>query len=206
MNDYYQEIITKRSWEILINLKKTINFILIGGWAVFLYAKALKSKDIDIIVDFPSLDKLRQLFDLNKNERLKKYEVKEGGIDIDIYLPYFSNIGLPIEKILKYKETREGLTVVRKEILVITKLAAYSERLSTVKGEKDKIDILSLLFLNDFDFELYKKVIKQYSLNNYSNKLIKLLSETYEVRVLGLTKHFLAKKKKEVLNKISYLA
>ena len=48
---YYHDIITEKSFEFLQELKKKFNFVLIGGWAVFLYARTLKSKDIDIIVD-----------------------------------------------------------------------------------------------------------------------------------------------------------
>ena len=53
--EYYQNIITAKSFQILQALKRQYDFILIGGWAVFLYTRTLKSKDIDIIVDYPAL-------------------------------------------------------------------------------------------------------------------------------------------------------
>jgi len=49
MSQFYQKIITEKSWEALTVFKKQFDFILIGGWAVYLYTHALKSKDIDII-------------------------------------------------------------------------------------------------------------------------------------------------------------
>ena len=52
MAEFYHELITEKSFKILQDLRKKIKFILIGGWAVFLYARTLKSKDIDIIIDY----------------------------------------------------------------------------------------------------------------------------------------------------------
>ncbi|PJA52723.1 hypothetical protein CO166_04510, partial [Candidatus Roizmanbacteria bacterium CG_4_9_14_3_um_filter_36_11] len=80
MNSFYQSIVTEKSWKMLQMLKKNIDFILIGGWAVYLYAKTLKSKDIDIIVDYQELDKIKKNFQLIKNDRLRKYEIKKEGI------------------------------------------------------------------------------------------------------------------------------
>ena len=36
MNNYYQDIITQKSWNLLTELQKEVDFILIGGWAVYL--------------------------------------------------------------------------------------------------------------------------------------------------------------------------
>lgn len=44
---FYNEIITQKSFVFLQGLKKEYEFVLIGGWAVFLYSHGLKSKDID---------------------------------------------------------------------------------------------------------------------------------------------------------------
>lgn len=46
---YYHDLITGTSWRELKQLRRYCNFVLIGGWAAWLYTKALKSKDIDII-------------------------------------------------------------------------------------------------------------------------------------------------------------
>ncbi len=43
---YYHDLITKQSWEELQRLQKNIDFVLIGGWAIYLYTKALKSKAV----------------------------------------------------------------------------------------------------------------------------------------------------------------
>jgi hypothetical protein len=47
---YYHDIITQKSWEELKTLNKELKFVLIGGWATYLYTRELKSKDIAILV------------------------------------------------------------------------------------------------------------------------------------------------------------
>jgi len=202
MSAFYQEIITQKSWQLLTQLKKQFDFILIGGWAVYLYTKALKSKDIDLIIDFSQLDKLKQRYDLFKNSRLNKYEIKKEGIDIDLYLPYFSHLGLPVEQIIKYTNVVEAFTVLKKEVLLITKQQAYQSRRLSIKGQKDKIDILSLVFLDDFDFDYYRKIIKLHKLTPFLKTLRDILMETKKVEELGFNQHFFSKKKKQILKKL----
>lgn len=199
---FYQDVITQKSWTVLTQLKRKVDFILIGGWAVYLYTKNLKSKDIDIIIDYPQLEFFKNNFTVSKNERLKKYEVIKDGVDIDIYLPYFSKLGLSVEEVIKHPDKKETLILVKKEMLLITKQAAYTARKTSIKGQKDKIDIISLVLLADFDFAFYLNILKKYKLMDYSNELIKLISETSEVPELNLNKHFFAKKKKGIKSKL----
>jgi len=49
-------------------------FVLIGGWAVWLYTQQLKSKDIDIVIDLPTLDALKSAYEIEKNHRLKTFQ------------------------------------------------------------------------------------------------------------------------------------
>lgn len=199
MKEFYQDIIVQKSWQALISLKKNIEFVLIGGWAVYLYTKALKSKDIDMIVDYSQLQKLRKDFPIFKNDRLKKYEVKTEGIDIDIYLPHYSDLGVGVEEIIKNKQTKDAFNVPAKEMLVLTKLYAYNARRASVKGQKDKIDIISLVFMENFDFSYFQRITCQYQKRGFKELLINILRETREVKELNLNKHFFAKKKKEIL-------
>lgn len=194
---YYHHLITEKSWQILKELRIKYDFILIGGWAVFLYTKTLKSKDIDIVIDFKTLGKFKLDFDVVKNERLKKYEIKKEGIDIDIYLEFYSNPGLPAEEIKKYRQKIEGFNLPKPEILLILKQKAYLERQGSIKGEKDKIDIFSLLNYSDFDFFFYQKILKDYQLN-YLDNLKELLKKTVEIKDLGLNSYQVAKLKKKI--------
>ena len=87
---YYRDAVTQKSWQLLTELTRKFRFVLIGGWAVWLYTKQLKSKDIDIVVDLSQLVKLKTRFDLVKNNRLKKYEFRNGEVQVDVYTPYYS--------------------------------------------------------------------------------------------------------------------
>ncbi len=202
MPEFYHDLITEKSFKILRDLKKELDFILIGGWAVFLYAKALKSKDIDIILDYDQLEKIRQKYNLVKNERLKKYEIKIEEIDVDIYVPYFSNLGLPAEEIRKYYESREGFFVPLPEILFILKAYAASRRKGSSKGRKDVIDIFSLILRGKIDWGKYKGFIKKYNLEELNKELKNLISSSGEIPELDLSAHRISRIKKEILKKI----
>src|SRR3989344_4833922 len=141
MKEYYQNFVREKSFQLLKKLQAEYYFILIGGWAVFFYTHALKSKDIDIIVDFDELDKLKKIHQVNKNERLKKYEINFGEFDVDIYLPFYSQFCLPVEYIQEHLNSIEGFTIPKIEILLILKQQAYQARRGSAKGEKDKLDI-----------------------------------------------------------------
>lgn len=46
MAEFYHQLITEKSFQLLKQLKQKFNFILIGGWAIYLYSKSLKSKEV----------------------------------------------------------------------------------------------------------------------------------------------------------------
>lgn len=71
IRQYWHGDITDKSYRALQKLKQEFDFILIGGWAVFLYTKKMKSKDIDIIVNYDELSKFKDKHKIIKNERLK---------------------------------------------------------------------------------------------------------------------------------------
>lgn len=199
MNDFYQQYLTDKSLSLLIELKKRYKFVLIGGWAVYFYTKALKSKDIDIVIDFSQLKKIKKDFLLEKNERLKKYQIKIEEIDVDIYLPFYSNLGLPVEEIIKKTTVVDNFSLPEKEVLVLTKLTAFQNRRSSIKGQKDLIDIFSLILLDDFDFEYFFELINKNQLNENLKMLKQLIKTTKEIEELNLNKHNFAKIKKKLL-------
>lgn len=200
--EYYHNLVTEKSWEILKQLRRDYKFILIGGWAVFLWTKRLKSKDIDIVVDFPELEKLRQNFELSKNDRLKKYEVKREEIDLDIYANHYSNPGLPAEEIGEYSVEKDGFTVPRPEILLLLKQNAYEQRKGSPKGEKDKIDIFSLMVMLEFDWKFYVSILKEKKRNDLLGKIQEFLELTVEVPELNLDRHKLSRLKKLIFKNL----
>lgn len=195
---YYHDLITEKSWRVLQDLKREYRFILIGGWAVYLYTNGLKSRDIDFICNHEELQKLKEKYDLIKNDRLKKYEIHMGEFDVDIYVPFYSELGVPVEDLQDMTKSVSGIKVLSKEALFILKQRAYLDRAGSSKGEKDKLDILALL-KSGIDFKEYSRLIKIYKLENLKENLKKLLSETREAPQLGLQEHAFAKIKKEVV-------
>ena len=184
--EYWHDIITEKSWNVLQQIRKEFNFILIGGWAIYLYTKGFKSKDVEIIVDFETLNKIRKSHNLIKNDNLKKYEIKIDEIDIDIYVKNYSKLPLPIEEIEKNTNSIEGFIIVKPEILLIAKQTAEINRKNTEKGIKDRIDIINLLIKGNINFNFYYELIKKYDLLDYRNTLINLIKDFNEYDKLNL--------------------
>lgn len=202
MAEFYHSLITEKSFRTLQDLRERFDFILIGGWAIFLYTEALKSKDIDMILDFGELRKFKKEFKVFKNERLKKYEIKIEEIDVDIYLPFFSDLGFPIEEIKEYSQMREGFRVPIPEILLILKICVFKERKGTVKGRKDVIDVFSLISRKKINWQKYRELIKKYNLDQENQVLRDLISTTISVPELNLLDYQASRLRKEVLKEI----
>lgn len=176
----WNEAVAEKSWKVLFELRKKHSFVLMGGWAVYLYSEALRSVDIDIAVDFGALGALRTELNLKKNERLRKYEGLFEGISIDIYLPYYSQFAVPLEDVIESAVPLEGFTVPLCEDLLILKQEAQIERGGSVKGLKDRVDILSLLHSGKVDLEGYLKRLRQYHLESYLRDLRGVVSRSRE--------------------------
>lgn len=199
---FYHSLITDKSFNLLKRLRKKYDFILIGGWAVFLYTQALKSKDIDLVLEYDELEKVKESFEVSKNSRLKKYEARSAEVEIDIYVPFYSNLGLPAEDLKNFAINVEGFKTLEKEILSILKIKALMEREGTVKGRKDLIDLISLFRLPDFDWVRYKKVLAKYNLAEYLKYLREVVSKIVEIEELDLNIHKMSRLKKRVLAKV----
>lgn len=204
MEEFYHNLITEKSFQTLQDIRKKLDFILIGGWAVFLYTKSLKSKDIDIIVDYENLAKMKEVGEIRKNNRLKKYEVSEGNFDIDIYVPYYSELGMPIEEIQKNSKNKEGFTAPEPEILLLLKLYAWHNRRGSAKGQKDELDIFSLALLSEFDWRKYAGFVEKYDFSELNKEFKNLLKATRRIKDLNINEQKMAKSKKRILEKISY--
>lgn len=200
---YWNELITQKSWEKLQELKKAgIRFVLIGGWAAWLYSKSHKSKDIDIIVGFEELSRIKQLFDLKKNERLRKYEFRLDEIDVDVYVEHFSRLAIPVEEAVKGKEKIEGFAAVKPEVLLILKQGAEEARKESEKGLKDRLDIMDLLLKAGIDFEEYNRLLERHGIQEYRKRLIEIVQGFREMKYLGLNPGEFKKRKQELLERI----
>ncbi len=200
MKEFWNSLLTEKSWEILQEFRKKYDFILIGGWAAYILTKRQKSKDIDIVVDLSELQKLKQE-NLLKNDRLKKYEIKKE-IDIDIYVEHFSQLTIPVEDIKDYSIETQGFKIASPELLLILKQGAYLDRKNSIKGEKDLIDIISLVLFANPDFKKYYSIIKRYSLEDYRRELIDLIKNYKDYNELNLSPNEFKKLKSKILLEI----
>ena len=200
---YWNDLITQKSWEKLQELKrKGVKFVLIGGWAAWLYAKSHKSKDIDIIVGFQELARLKQLFQLKKNARLKKYEFRMDEIDVDVYVEFYSKLALPVEEAAKETREVEGFSAVKPEVLLALKQGAEAARKASEKGFKDRLDIMSLLLKADINFTEYRALLESHGLQHYRKQLIEIVQGFRDGKYLGLNPGQLKKSKQALLEKI----
>ncbi len=181
--NYYRDQVTQKSWQVLTALSNKYEFVLIGGWAVWLYTKQLKSKDIDMVVALDQLGKLSRDYDLVKNDRLFKYEIRQEEIQVDVYVPFYSRLGIPGEEILHTAVNLEGFKVPPPEILLELKLVAYQGRKGSDKGRKDLVDMVSLLCL-------------ELNWSNVSKEVLKLALNQTEIPELALNSHQYSKYKK----------
>ncbi|MBI5036448.1 hypothetical protein HZC09_03820 [Candidatus Micrarchaeota archaeon] len=184
--EYWNDSATDASWKKLQQLRGEFSFTLIGGWAVWLWTRQHKSKDIDIIVDFATLERLKAGYDLQKNDRLRKYEVKGGLFDIDVYVPHYSKLALPLD-------------------LLIMKQGAYAERKGSVKGRKDSIDILTLLMRAPVDLDAYGKLLERHGLERCSRELAETVKgfDPDDLKFLGENVHSFKKWKNAFLNALA---
>lgn len=83
--------------------------------------------------------------DLVKNDRLKKYEIHVGEFDVDIYTPFFSDLGIPAEDLIKLTRKVQGFTVLAPEALLEHYgLTEYKQRLKNILKETRGVPELDL--------------------------------------------------------------
>ena len=109
---------------------------------------------------------------------------------------------IPTEDIRIYSTKIEGFDVVIPEVLLILKQGAELNRRNSIKGEKDRIDIVSLLFFIKIYFNKYFSILKKYKLEDYLNELIKLLKEFKDYNSLNLNPREFKLKRQEIMNKL----
>jgi hypothetical protein len=186
--EFWNDQATDRSWNALIELAKEYEFILIGGWACYFHTGTIKSKDVDIIVDFETLNRMKREFFLKKNDILKKYEIVYDEISVDIYVPFYSDFVIPFDCIRGNTIKNHGITIPKPEILLILKQQAEIQRKDSTKGQKDRVDILNLLIESTIDVRKYVLLVKEYGLREYVARLETIVKTSRnEYEYLGIS-------------------
>lgn len=202
--EFWNSDITNESWKMLSEFSKEFKFLLIGGWAIYLYTHLHKSKDIDIIVNYDEFSLLANKYSMNKNPVLKKYEIKLQKFDISIYLPFFSKLTSPPEDLLERATIIENIKVPRVEELLILKIGAFLDRSKSIKGNKDLLDIAGLVFYSSIDFKRFKEVLEEYALTKYLEILVNsaINLDKRLLPYLNFNESTYSKAKKELLENI----
>lgn len=216
---YYNEV-TEASFKELINLTKWINEkygyypVVIGGWAVYSYAKSLGSRDIDIVFpDRISIDKVlipyynvmgyksEGLFSKSFHKEIITKRGKEK-IMLDAcslsdknILHENKNIEIPWELTIKYYnkwEIEKDVTVQipQKELLIIYKIKALCDRKYDLKHQS-----ISLADRDYINSKIWKDENDIKDLSKYKINKEKL---NYLLEVYNFQKYF--NREKERLN------
>lgn len=156
---------TERSFRQLERLSKSVDFVLIGGWAVYLYTGAQMSQDIDIVIGYESLGYFRQ-FGLKDSEGIRMKTSVVDGTVIDLFIEEYSDRDLPFPAsyLLNNYVTVNGFKIATKEQLLLLKLWGYFSP-DEIKHRKDIIDVLSLLFYAGIDMKKVKELAKRYKID-----------------------------------------
>lgn len=162
MNDFYRDAQVRGAEAVLARLQRVVpDAVILGGWAVYLYARGQRSTDVDIAVDFGGLGRLQQEFGpaLTRNNNLRKYELIIERVEVDIFVEHLSNSGVAIEELVEPSRTMMGFRVINPEGLLILKLCAWIDRQGRTKGDKDEADVLSLLAVTPIDWTRYRALL-----------------------------------------------
>lgn len=192
----WRDEIFERSWRVLGELKDFADFVLIGGWGVYMWTKKMKSRDIDIYIDQENFYKLQSEllqrdYALKRNVRLMKFEALIGDVEVDIYTPFMSNLTVPCLDVFKKRlySIIERFKVAIPEVLLLLKAQVAQQRWHAEKGVKDRVDIISLLKFADIKRDLFERMLKKYDKQRTLRNIVKrTISESrIEYKFLGLT-------------------
>ena len=202
--EFWNSDITNESWKELLVLSTKYNFILIGGWAIYLYTKLQKSRDIDMVVDYDQFKLLSVDFEMRKNPSLYRYEIKFQKFDIDVYTPFYSKLTVPPEDLINNYTLIENTRVPRVEEVLILKLGAFDDRMNSIKGQKDRLDITGLAFYSNIDYSRLKTLLNKYEKPSYIDLYVNAIAhiEKRLLPFLNLNESTYAKVKKKTLEKI----
>lgn len=214
--ELWNEQAVEKSEKTLKQLREIADFVLIGGWAVYLWTKAVKSIDIDIYMNFDDFfsaqSKLaeRGIFTVF-NRNLKKYSTKIDEIEIDIYTPDQCDLLVPCKDVFasKWFEVIEGLKVIKVEPLLLLKLSAELNRKEKLKGFKDRVDILALIRQLEVDLKFLRSLFDKYKAAELKSRLLDIIKDSSEEYNYALQEKAIPSKlkkiKAELFNKFRYL-
>lgn len=203
--EFWNSDITGESWNQLISLSKKYKFVLIGGWAIYMYTKLQKSRDIDMVVDYVQTRPLFADFQMRNNPSLRKYEIKFQKFNVDVYTPFYSRLSVSPQDLLNNYRVIENIMVPRVEEMLILKPGAFYDRKSSIKGQKDRVDIAGLVFYSTVDYSRLRVLLNQYKKESYMDLLLDAVGniDRHLLPYLNLNESTYSKIRKRTLDAIT---
>ena len=203
--EFWNSDITGESWNQLISLSKKYKFVLIGGWAIYMYTKLQKSRDIDMVVDYVQTRPLFADFQMRNNPSLRKYEIKFQKFNVDVYTPFYSRLSVSPQDLLNNYRVIENIMVPRVEEMLILKPGAFYDRKSSMKGQKDRVDIAGLVFYSTVDYSRLRVLLNQYKKESYMDLLLDAVGniDRHLLPYLNLNESTYSKIRKRTLDAIT---
>lgn len=203
--EFWNSDITGESWNQLISLSKKYKFVLIGGWAIYMYTKLQKSRDIDMVVDYVQTRPLFADFQMRNNPSLRKYEIKFQKFNVDVYTPFYSRLSVSPQDLLNNYRVIENIMVSRVEEMLILKPGAFYDRKSSIKGQKDRVDIAGLVFYSTVDYSRLRVLLNQYKKESYMDLLLDAVGniDRHLLPYLNLNESTYSKIRKRTLDAIT---
>jgi len=207
----WRDEVVDKSWAALAHLRELSRFILIGGWAVYLWTRKFKSRDIDLCIDQDSFYTLQAQLQkenvlVGRNPRLRKFEAKMGDVEVDIYTPFESNLIVPVKALFQNRWFTgiDQYDVVLPEVLLLLKSQAARERWGSEKGLKDRIDILSILLYSDWKPEILKDLTAKFDQSTHCvDVLLRTVKESrVEYSYLGLRYEHEGRKLRDTISEL----
>jgi hypothetical protein len=206
---FWNDESTKNSLAVLRKLTGKIDFVLIGGWAVNFYTKLQRSLDVDMAIDYKTLDFFREFGIEQYGELNIKYSIIDS-IYVDLFIDGFSDneLPFPVKDIMENYEVIDNIRVVERELLLLLKLCGYF-RQDKLKHQKDIVDVVGLLLLKDMDFAKLGRHIRRFGIpaRTGTDAMLEYLDigETL-LEYLGVGKAEYSERKSEIKAKIKSIA
>ena len=102
--ELWNEAVVQKSYDVLNKIKDELDFVIIGGWASWFHTKTVKSKDIDMYINFEDFFNFQKILAdrgifISLNQKLKRYEAKIDEVDLDIYTPNYCDLIIPCKDV-----------------------------------------------------------------------------------------------------------
>lgn len=156
---------TEASLKTLHLLAGKIDFVLIGGWAVYFYTNAQRSEDVDIAIGISGLDFFRGYGIQDYGGINIKYSIV-GDTVVDLFIQEYADrdLPVPVKDILENYTLFEGnIKTVNREMLLLLKLWGYF-REDEAKLRKDMIDVINLILYGGIDLKKFGVLLKKYKI------------------------------------------